>query len=379
MASPSEGLHGFGDFVTFYRVAQIPGLAVSQFLGGVPTHLSIHFRVILPSGRRPGIHLRLPAGFPALAGRCWQFAVVYASVQKVVWCGGEKRVWIYLVVLVSLAYTWWYFDPLAVFFLLLALTLLFEGRDVAGGVALAAGILTKFFPVLVLVMVWRYFSRRRAVLVSVVALGIVVLVFTALTLVSPDFTRASLASQGSKGSWETIWALLDGNMQTGNFGSLADRLVPALAYTMQRNPPVVPPAATLVIFGGFGLWALFRAREMGVRQALSFLGLAWALMLLWSPGWSPQWVLYLIPLILLTLPEREALLMVVTLILVNLLEWPVLLSRSATVGLWVTIPLRTLLFILLAAVWYGQLKMAGRAPGSAEAASVISGDQSPGA
>jgi hypothetical protein len=355
MAMPIDGLHGFGDFVTFYRVAQIKGWPYLNFW--------VEFPPIFPF--ISGVLFRLAGGREYVYDYLLAFLLLLADAGS-------------LVVLVSLAYTWWYFDPLAVFFLLLSVTLLLEGRDIAGGAALAAGILTKFFPVLILVMVWRYFTRRRAVMISAITIGIVILVFAALYVVSPDFTRASLASQGSKGSWETVWALLDGNLQTGNFGSLADRLDPAMAYTLQRNPPVVPPVASLVVFGGLGLWVMFRARGKGARQSLSFLGLAWVLMLLWSPGWSPQWILYLIPLILLTLQEREALLMVVTLILVNLLEWPVLLSRSLFEGLWLTVPLRTLLFILLAIVWYGQLAAGFPESISSNPAQGITGNQATG-
>ena len=88
---------------------------------------------------------------------------------------------------------------------------------------------------------------------------------------------------------------------------------------------------------------------------IAFVGLTWCIFLLWSPGWSPQWVLYLIPLILLTLDDRNAVLMTIILVLVNLLEWPVLLSRGYQWGLLLTIPLRTLMLILLAWLWYQQI------------------------
>jgi hypothetical protein len=66
-------------------------------------------------------------------------------------------------------------------------------------------------------------------------------------------------------------------------------------------------------------------------------------------------VLYLIPFILLTLDERHAILMSFILILVNLLEWPVLLSRGYSWGLMLTIPIRTLVMFLLAWLWYQQV------------------------
>ena len=40
-------------------------------------------------------------------------------------------------------------------------------------------------------------------------------------------------------------------------------------------------------------------KSPGSRSAIAFLGVTWCLFLIWSPGYSPQWVLYLLPLILL--------------------------------------------------------------------------------
>ncbi|MCK4452706.1 MAG: hypothetical protein KAX26_19210, partial [Anaerolineae bacterium] len=57
---------------------------------------------------------------------------------------------------------------------------------------------------------------------------------------------------------------------------------------------------------------------------------------------------FLFPLILLSLPYRRGLLFVLTLGAVNLAEWPVLLGRGLNEWLWVTVPLRTGLFVLLA-------------------------------
>jgi hypothetical protein len=117
----------------------------------------------------------------------------------------------------------------------------------------------------------------------------------------------------------------------------------------------VSPWLTLAPFVIFGLWTFLRTRINNPRSAVSLLGVTWAVFLLWSPGWSPQWVLYLIPLILLTLDEREGFLMTLTLVLANLLEWPILLSRGLFKGLWITVPVRELLLIFLVYLWYRQL------------------------
>ena len=241
--------------------------------------------------------------------------------------------------------------------MLLGLWLVLEGRVGRAGLALALGLATKFFPGLALLAGWRRFSARRLALLVIVSLLPMLLSFALLWLASPELTAASIRAQGSKGSWESIWALIDGNIRTGSFGALPERLDPARATQAVGNPAVIPPLASLVVFGGLGVFALLRFRaetdsRAFDRQSIALVGFAWSVFALWSPGWSPQWVLYLLPLILLALPERQAFLLAAVLIMVNLLEWPVLLSRGYFDGLWATILLRTLILLVMSASFY---------------------------
>jgi hypothetical protein len=258
-----------------------------------------------------------------------------------------ERAWVYFALLAALPYGWWYFDPLAVFAMLLGLAWLLEGRPVRAGLALAAGALIKHLPAQVLAVAWRRLPLRRAATVTALALGVTALVYGALFLASPKLTAASLRSQASKGSWETAWALLDGNFNTGNFGPESERFDPQAAAAPQGSAPRLPAWLTLIPFAILGGWFFRRARIIDARGAAAFLGLTWTVFLLWSPGWSPQWVLYLLPLVLLALPEREGGLLVLALAYTNLLEWPVMLSRGLFWGLWLTVPLRTLLFVIM--------------------------------
>ncbi len=89
---------------------------------------------------------------------------------------------------------------------------------------------------------------------------------------------------------------------------------------------------------------------------MAFLGLTWVVFLSWSPCWSPQWILYLIPLVLLTLPIKAALYGCMGLIFLTLVEWPTLLARSVFEGLWVIVPLRLGLFAWFGARWYRLLR-----------------------
>jgi hypothetical protein len=252
------------------------------------------------------------------------------------------------VILIPLAYGLWFFDPISVFFMLLGLYWLLAGRDYPAGLAIGLGALTKWFPALILPLVWKLRPVKQALKISAFSIGWVILVYAGLYTASPSLTFASLSSQGSKGSWETVWALLDGNLQTGNFGPEAERFDAGSARLPRGEPARLPSWLTLIPFVVLGAWLWWKAHLQDDRGAVAFLGLTWCIFLLWSPGWSPQWVLYLLPLILLALPEREALLLSLALVLINLLEWPVMLSRGYNWGLWLTIPVRTVLIVLLA-------------------------------
>ena len=355
IALPLDGLRGYGDLAHFYNLAGLgwPYLKywvefppIFPFLSTIIFYLSI--------GREQTYDYLILLLFTiAQAGSLLVFIkltlMLYSKHEA------EWRSWIYLVILIGLPYGWWYFDPLVVFFYLLALYMVLLDRSIPAGIALAAGILTKLFPALVLPAVWRYQSKQRAMIITSVSIGITLVFYGFIYVLAPENTLASLRSQGGKGSWETIWALVDGNFNTGNIGTLADRLNPEASSKISGNPPRISPFITLIPFLVLGIWLFTRVRINSSASFIEFIGLSWCIFVLWMPGWSPQWVLYLIPLILLTLPVKESALMAFSLILINLLEWPVLLSRGYQSGLWLTITIRTLLLILLGYIWYRQL------------------------
>jgi hypothetical protein len=160
-----------------------------------------------------------------------------------------------------------------------------------------------------------------------------------------------------------MWALIDGNYHTGEFILLGDRLDPSLAGIGRDNPARIPSGLTLLLFCGIGLWLLVRARLKDNDLAcLAMTGITWVLFLAWSPGWSPQWILYLIPIILLTLTERKAIWLCVALILVTLLEWPIFLKHDIWQGLWLIVPLRLLIFAILLWNWIRQSRLTAISP-----------------
>jgi hypothetical protein len=268
----------------------------------------------------------------------------------------DRLVWVYGLLFAPVA-TWWLsFDSLVTFFLLLAIERWLSGRRLQSALAMGVGGLVKWFPMLFLPSAIRFRRDwRKALSTGVLALAVVVAVFGLLAALSPAYTLASLRSLGSRASWQTVWALLDGNLGTGAYN--ANRLDPAAVALLQGNPARVPSWLTTLFFGALYLW-LWTHTSCDPSVAtdelalLRFTTVTVLLFFLWSRGWSPQWLGTLVPLVLLSLPLERAVLYLIVLTFINIAEWPVLLSRGMNQWLYLTVPLRTgLLVLLVVEVW----------------------------
>jgi hypothetical protein len=225
-------------------------------------------------------------------------------------------------------------------------------------------------PVILLATVWRSRGLKSAFVYGAVIILISSIIFLPFILLNPHMTLASLGAQAGKSSYETVWALLDGNTTTGNFGPIADHFDVAKAMQPVNNPPRVPSWLTFIPFGLLGLYILTRPRALSDAKfdAVIFTTLTFIIFLLWSPGWSPQWQTFLIPLLLLCFPEKRAVLFIIALGFINFLEWPVMLSRGMNQLLPITIIARTLLWILIGVELFQMLTKPARSKVSGNAA-----------
>ena len=354
MAFPPENLIFYGDYQHYFNLAGMTRLGYYPFI-----HYWYEFPPIFPY---------LNIGVYMLAGQQLKnYIVILAFVLLIVECGnlyllyrlalslfGPGRAgqiaWIYTALFTPIFFWLGNFDALTTFFILLALYSLLQNKNKLLTLTLGLGAMVKFLPAVLLATVWRARGWKVVLLYVVTTVLISLVIFGVFALVNPAMTLASLQAQASKSSYETFWALMDGNTTTGNFGPLTDHFDPAKATQPLNNPARLPSWLTLILFGILGWFILTRPRALTDLKfdAVVFTTLTFIIFCLWSPGWSPQWQTFLIPLLLLALPEKRAVLLIIVLGFINFLEWPVMLSRGLNQLLSITIIARTLVFVLLA-------------------------------
>ena len=260
----------------------------------------------------------------------------------------ERLGWAYSVLFVPLIYAWWNYDALAVFSLLLALDLLLSGHERWSAVVMGVGVMVKLVPLFIFPAVVCTRPWRRWFVYGLIAAIVVVIMALPLLLVGGEMARVSFLSLTSRSSWQTVWALLDGNLRTGVLVAASDHFDPALATTPVGNPARIPTWMTLCAFALLYGLIFFKANlRTSPRRLVAFVCTTFLVFFLWSSGWSPQWQVLLYPLVLLVLPLQRAVLFILALSFVNLAEWPVMLSRGLNQWLYLTVPLRTVLLVLL--------------------------------
>ena len=349
-ALPYEALTSYGDLRHFHQLAQ---LATGG--GGLP--FFGHWIEFPPLFSYMSLGLNTLAGGSehayvyALAAlmACFDAANLYLFVRILNHLNaGEEawpRTWCYFAFLALPAIGWWTFEPLGVFWLLLTVILVLESRPTAAGIAAGLGLLTKWLPGLGLLVAWAHLPRRRTLLAASIAIAVALAAWVPLLAFGGQAAWDSLRSQSAKPAWETIWALLEGSLGTGTFGEAATRLAPLAPSAVAS---VVPHWLPFVLAAVLGVVLAARLRRSSARAGISLLLVALALLFLASPGWSPQWLAYLVPIVLLGLPHPRGALYSVALTSVAILEWPVLLSRGRFDLLWVTVAVRTLVMVVLA-------------------------------
>lgn len=288
---------------------------------------------------------------------------------------GMALAWIYALMSVPLIFSWWNFDVMVTFFLLLGLWWLLRGQETRSAVVAAIGALTKFVPALLLGAVFRFRPVQNAARYTAITVGVFAAVYILLLIGNPNPQMAlvSLTAQFGKASYESVWALIDGNYTTGNFAAPGVDQVMVhydveAASTLYGNPPVIPGWLRLGAAALIGAYVYATTRRYDDRGLVAFVGITLLIFFLQAQGWSPQWLTQIIPLILLVFPTRNGVLTCVLLSGLAFTEYPLLFIRTGDlevpgvisgsllapyVGV---ILLRTVILVAVCAAFYLQLR-----------------------
>jgi hypothetical protein len=322
--------------------------------------------LLLPNWGAPGFWFNLLLGSFFLVAETANLVLVYAIGRRLY--SREMAIqmaWIYSLLFVPLLIMLGWFDVFGLTFLLLALYLMLTRRSLASGVTAGVGFLVKLLPIIVVpVAFWREPSwRRRAILIVVTVLTIVA-VSLPFALFNPELFALSWTLNLKRSSWETVWALLEGYTSFGLAGG-ANRFDPADAGSGQH-------ASTLpwfLISAGFALiylWLWTRPTDWNDdRRAVAFTGLTMNLFILYLKGYSPQFLVWLLPFVILLLPGLRGILYAVLLSAVNIVESPIYFTLLPDQSWLLTgaVLARTGLLILLA-VEYGTMALSKPIPES---------------
>ncbi|RLC82291.1 MAG: hypothetical protein DRI61_02620 [Chloroflexi bacterium] len=348
-----EDLTMFGDYSYYYQLASLSDKGFIPFIHYWSEHLPVFpflsigiYKMAKLFGGGYGSYARL-LGLTMLifdAGNLWLLMRLAKRIY-----GEEKSIllgWVYSLLFVPLIFAWWTFEPMTAFFILLSLEFLFSGKEGFSAIMVGLGAMTKLIPMLVMPAVIRVCSSRLKY-VTTVAITVGFIAGT-LLLAGGEMAMASFLSPLARSSYQTVWALMDGNLGTGLLGSVEKHFDLRYAFTPAGNPPRFPEWLKALVFGLLYLLLYRKVRfENAPRDVINLVTLTITVFLLWSKGWSPQWQVFLFPLILLMMPGYKGVLYILVLSFVNLMEWPLALGHNLNHLLPMTVLLRTAIFLLL--------------------------------
>ncbi|MGB1285990.1 MAG: glycosyltransferase 87 family protein [Aggregatilineales bacterium] len=283
---------------------------------------------------------------------------------------GMALAWVYALLIAPAIFMWWNFDSLVTLFLLLGLYYLIHQKHIRSGIMIAIGALFKFVPFLLFGALLRFRDVQTAGRTIAVALAVFMLAYLPLFAVNSEFTAISLTAQFGKPSYQTVWALIDGNYGTGNFGSVESHLS-ANGVTDgvdDKEPATIPGILRLGIAAAIGTFVFWRTKRFDDIGLVAFVGITLLIFYLQSQGWSPQWLTQILPLLLLVFPTRNGVLIAVMLSILAFAEYPFIFIRTAETGgevlpshpmflPWVmVIGLRTLMMLGICIAYYQKLR-----------------------
>lgn len=246
--------------------------------------------------------------------------------------GAIRSGWIYAGLFVPVYTLTGWFESYPIFFFLLSLYLLLRGRPYLSAFFTGVGFMIKLIPLILMPVAVQLFSRRKIETpyfrlpfdLSRTALYVGIFLVTVIVIALPFYRMNPALIFGAqqitaaRQPWETAWALLDGNYEYG--------VIPLDMRNLAWTPADAPPTGIpwLLVTGLFGLlYGWFYTRPFDwqkPRHALAFVGFTLCLFMLWSKGYSPQWLGWPLFFIALLLPNLRGVIYAVILSVGNIIE-----------------------------------------------------------
>ena len=270
-----------------------------------------------------------------------------------------------------------WFEPIPLFFLLVGIELLMGYRYgwMGSAIAAALGFMIKLTPMLLLPVAVRWLGSRlswqalrqewfhrgksgnllKPVIYLLLFLSTVVAVGYPIVRANLDLAFSSFIVHSIRPPWQSIWALLDGYY---GYGLVALDMRNLVGLETPLWVSSLPWSWLTVGFGLLYLWLYTRPYDwQKPKTLLGFMAISIIWLFLYSKGWSPQFLLWVLAFIVLLLPTLRGVVLAITLSLINFVEsylFLVLLPQERWI-LWATVITRTVLLLLLAMEFLGQI------------------------
>ncbi|MBM4437958.1 MAG: hypothetical protein FJ029_12180 [Actinobacteria bacterium] len=229
------------------------------------------------------------------------------------------------------------FEDLPIFFFLLAVYWLVHNRPHAGALAAALGVLTKLVPVALAPAFLRYTEGWRArSRVAAIGAGALAAVLVPLAIAGRAWFVASFQNMFVRPPWETVWALLDGTFTQGWVNPY--RLSPDTATQYDhagRLPGWFWPLLWLALLAFYGYLIRTARSPASARTRVAFVLVSLIALQLTLKGWSPSFILWDIPLLLVLAPTGRGFAVAVGLTTLELFRWAIYYALGAP--LWWTV------------------------------------------
>ncbi len=274
---------------------------------------------LLPPWTFPNLWFTLLLGGFFLLFEIGNFILLYLFALKIYPANQALRpCWIYAALFVPVYTVTGWFESYPLFFFLLSLYLLLEKRPYLSAFFTGIGFMIKLIPAILIPIALRQLTLRSLLTYLLIFISTVILIGLPFYFLNPALFFGSQQITAAREPWETVWALIDGNYNYGIIPlDMRDLSWTATAAPPTRIPWLLVTAMFALIYG----LVYFRSFDWhNPRNVIAFVGFTNSLFMLWSKGYSPQWLNWPLYFIALLLPNLRGLIYATIFSFGNLIE-----------------------------------------------------------